>query len=144
MLSRHNAFRDCPDALNIIKTNKKLCREVADFFYANTVFRMSDLPAFATFLNDIGPTCQDRLTTVELKLCIPDGDDLDNINAYEMLLNLTNLKTFTVAIDGHVLDVIAAQDEHYRSRFATQLSPPGARWWSEESADLACHHMDIL
>ena len=144
VLSRSNAFRDCPDALNLIKTNKQLCREVADFFYANTVFRMADLPAFATFLDDTGPTCQDRLTTLELNLCIPDNGDLDNIDAYEMLLNLTRLKTFTVAIDSHVLDVIAAQDEHFRSRFATQLSLQNGHWWTEESAIMACRHLDHL
>jgi hypothetical protein len=61
-----------------------------------------------------------------------------------MQKTLTNLETFTVAIDSHVLDVIAAQDEHFRARFATQLSPPGGHWWSEGSANLAGQHMDIL
>jgi hypothetical protein len=81
VLSRSSAFQDIPDALNIIKTNKKLRREVADFLYADMVFKIATLPAFAVFLDEIGPTCQDLLTTVELNLCIPDDDDLGNIDA---------------------------------------------------------------
>jgi hypothetical protein len=143
-LSRSSAFRDSPDALNIVKTNKQLLYKVTSFLYANTVFKIASLPAFAMFVDEIGPTLQNILTTVELNLCIPDDDDVDEIDVYGILQNLTNLETFTVAIDSHVLDVVAAQDEDLRSRFATQLSPPGGHWWSEESAYLARQHMNFL
>ncbi|GAB7333199.1 hypothetical protein MBLNU13_g04855t2 [Cladosporium sp. NU13] len=95
VLSRSSAFWDSPDALNIIKTNKQLQNEAANFFYANKIFRAATLPAFAIFWDEIGPTGQ-------------------------------------------------AQDEHFRSRFATQLSPPGGHWWSKESAHLARQHIDFL
>jgi hypothetical protein len=51
VLSRSSAFQDIPDALNIIKTNKQLRREAADFLYADTVFKIATLPAFAVFLD---------------------------------------------------------------------------------------------
>lgn len=76
-MSRSSAFWDSPDALNIIKTNKQLQNEAANFFYANKIFRAATLPAFAIFWDEIGPTGQGILTTVELNFCIPDDDDLD-------------------------------------------------------------------
>jgi hypothetical protein len=129
-----NLWTTSPDARSLFQTNKQLYRETADFLY----------PAFEMFLNEVGPANQAALSRLELNLRISDGDDMDNINVYEMLRGLTNLKTVTVAIDNHVLDVVAAQDDDLRSRFATQLSQLNGHWWTEESADMAYRHMDYL
>jgi hypothetical protein len=51
--------------------------------------------------------------------------------------------SLTITIDSHVLDVVAVLNEHFRTRFAKQLAPPG-HWWSEESADIAERHLGCL
>jgi hypothetical protein len=133
-----------PDALSLVSTSKQLFREAADFLYAETVFDIASLPAFEKFLSEIGPANAAALTRLQLNLRIPDEDENDNKNAYEMLRGMTNLKSLTVAIDSHVLDVVAAQDADFRSRFATQLSLQNGHWWTEESAIMACRHLDHL
>jgi hypothetical protein len=139
-----NLWTTSPDARSLCQTNKQLYRETADFLYAKTASKIASFPAFEMFLNEVGPANQAALSRLELNLRISDGDDMDNINVYEMLRGLTNLKTVTVAIDNHVLDVVAAQDDDLRSRFATQLSQLNCHWWTEESADMAYRHMDYL
>lgn len=133
-----------PDALSIIQTNKQLFREAADFLYAETAFKIASFTAFEMFLSEIGPANQAALTRLDLNLRIVDEDGIDNISLYDMLRGLTNLKSLTVAIDSQVLDVVAAQDDDLRFRFATRLDLQDDYWWNEESAEMAIRHMDYL
>ena len=133
-----------PDALSIIQTNKQLFREAADFLYAETAFKIASFPAFEMFLNEIGPANRTALTRLELNLRIVDEDGTENISLYDMLRGLTNLKSLTVAIDSQVLDVVAAQDDELRFRFAARLDLQDDYWWSEESAEMAIRHTDYL
>lgn len=135
-----------PDALSLILTNKQLYREVADLLYTSTVFKVASLEAFVLFLDTLGPMAQAALATLELNVSVQEATYFDNSETYNTLCNLTNLtnlKSLVVAIDSHVLDVVAVRDEHFRTRFAAQLAPPG-HWWSDESIDLADKHLDCL
>jgi hypothetical protein len=125
-----------PDALSIISINKQLYREAADLLYANTVFRIADLPAVIMFLDMLRPTDQAIHTSLELNLCSSEEDFFEDSDAYEKLGYLSNESSFTVAIDTHILDVVAVWNGHFR--------PAPDHGCSEESMDIADKHLDCL
>lgn len=135
-------FQD-PGTLDIRLASRRFHTETANVFNKTPTFKIASLPTLESFLSRIGLPNQSALTTLELNASVLEGDFFDNINIWTMLWNLENLSTLVIAINSDVLDIFAAQNEPFRTRFASKWAHPGP-WWDDTSIKQAEKQLHCL
>lgn len=129
---KHLTSNKAPVKLDLLRTSKQIHSEAIAVIYGKQSFQFERPGLLARFLETIGPKSRACLKWIYLHNVRFSGGFNDPIDDYRLLPGLKELCEFVITFNSDVLDVVAAENEPFRTRFAAQLACDG-RWHTQES-----------